>query len=158
MSVKTFLATIGQGLARATCGTSKAWSVEFLIPDRDVRCLAADLLNPDLVYAGTQGTGVLRSNDAGKTWQPNGLPRQTITAWLSAAPSLARTTLERNPPCSSYRETMAQVGQNLPHFVASRRAGSGSLRQRSPIVPMCRQLLSPRLIPRSSSSALKLEP
>ena len=48
------------------CGNYQAWSVEFLLPDHDVRCLAADPLNPRL-YAGTQAGGVLRSNDAGQT-------------------------------------------------------------------------------------------
>ena len=66
MSTKTFLATTGRGVARATCSASQAWSVEFLLPDHDVRCLAADPLNPR-PYAGTQAGGVLRSNDAGQT-------------------------------------------------------------------------------------------
>jgi photosystem II stability/assembly factor-like uncharacterized protein len=84
MTVKTFLATTGQGLTRATCGTNEVWSVEFLVPDHDVRCLAADPLNPELLYAGTQGHGVLRSNDAGQTWQPVGLVGQTIKALASS--------------------------------------------------------------------------
>jgi len=39
---------------------------------QDVRCLAIDPQHPALVYAGTQGNGVLRSDDGGKTWRAAG--------------------------------------------------------------------------------------
>ena len=74
MSTKTFVAT------------TRAWSVEFLLPDHDVRCLAADPLNPSRLYAGTQAGGVLRSNDAGQTWQAAGLAGQTVKA-LAISPT-----------------------------------------------------------------------
>ena len=80
MSVKTFLATTGHGLALATCSKHDAWSVEVLLTEQDVRCLAADPLNPEIVYAGTQGHGVLRSNDRGKTWRSVGLAGQIVKA------------------------------------------------------------------------------
>lgn len=86
MSVKTILATTGRGLARATRGTNELWSVELLAPDHDVSCLAADPLNPDRLYAGTKGSGVLLSNDAGRTWQSVGLIGQTIKA-LATSPT-----------------------------------------------------------------------
>lgn len=73
MSARTFIATTGQGIARASETTKDTWSVEFLLADYDVRCLAADPLNKSVVYVGTQGNGVLRSSDDGKTWQPAGL-------------------------------------------------------------------------------------
>jgi len=78
MSMNTFLATTGQGLARASRGANGEWSVELLLSDQDVRCLAADPLNPRVIYAGTQGNGVLRSNDGGKTWRPAGLAGQIV--------------------------------------------------------------------------------
>ena len=67
MTNSVFLATTGPGLARAS-SQDGAWSVEFLLPDQDVRCLAADPLAPQVVYAGTQGNGLLRSSDSGQTW------------------------------------------------------------------------------------------
>ena len=73
MSASIFLATTGHGLARASRADDSHWSVEFLLADQDVRCLAADPLSPNVVYAGTQGNGVLRSDDSGKTWQLAGL-------------------------------------------------------------------------------------
>jgi hypothetical protein len=80
INVHTFLATTGKGLARATRGLNDAWSVELLLTGQDVRCLAADPLNRELIYAGTQGNGVLRSNDGGKTWRPAGLAGQVVKA------------------------------------------------------------------------------
>jgi photosystem II stability/assembly factor-like uncharacterized protein len=73
-----FLATTGRGLARAERNASDAWVVTFLLTEQDVRCLAQDPLQPEVVYAGTQGNGVLRSVDQGKTWQPSGLGGQIV--------------------------------------------------------------------------------
>jgi photosystem II stability/assembly factor-like uncharacterized protein len=75
---KTFLATTGSGLARATCGADGAWSVESSLAGQDVRCLAADPLDARVVYAGTQGQGVLRSDDAGRTWCSAGLAGHVV--------------------------------------------------------------------------------
>src|SRR5437660_11249633 len=80
LMIRQFLATTGQGLARAEYTTSTEWSIEFLLLDQDVRCLVADPLNSNVVYAGTQGNGVLRSSDRGKTWRLCGLPGQMVKA------------------------------------------------------------------------------
>src|SRR6266487_4038061 len=137
MSMNTFLATTSQGLARASQSASGEWSVEFLLSEQDVRCLAADPLNSRVIYAGTQGQGVLRSEDGGKTWR-------------SAARSLAPSTLERNPLCSSSRVMAAPVGWNWPRSGAFVRAGSGSRPRRNPLAPMYRRLRSRPRTPRSS--------
>jgi photosystem II stability/assembly factor-like uncharacterized protein len=80
MSVNTFLATTGHGLARATAGQGDEWQVELMLTEQDVRCLAADPWHPEIIYAGTQGHGVLRSNDRGKTWRSAGLAGQIVKA------------------------------------------------------------------------------
>src|SRR5262249_46339104 len=80
MSMNTFLATTSQGLARASLNASSEWSVEFLLSDQDVRCLAADPFDYVVIYAGTQHHGVLRSNDGGKTWRAAGLDGQIVKA------------------------------------------------------------------------------
>jgi hypothetical protein len=80
MSVNTFLATTGNGLAAARRGANGEWSVEMLLADQDVRCLAADPLHPNFVYAGTQGQGVLRSEDGGITWRCAGLTGRIVKA------------------------------------------------------------------------------
>ena len=78
MNATLFISTTGNGLARASRDANDGWSVEFLLAGQDVRCLASDPLNPDAVYAGTQGSGVLRSDDRGKTWRPAGLEGRAV--------------------------------------------------------------------------------
>ncbi len=82
---KVFLATTALGLARAAIADG-AWSVSRVLPDQQVTCLAADPLRPNVIYAGTQGDGVLRSDDAGLTWRPAGSPGQIVKA-LAASPT-----------------------------------------------------------------------
>ena len=75
MPVNTIISTTGsKGLARAERGADGAWTVEFLLEDQPVNCLAADPHNANVVYAGTQGNGLLRSEDCGQTWKPAGMP------------------------------------------------------------------------------------
>lgn len=81
---KTFIATTGSGIARAT-PNGKGWAVEHHLSAYDVRCLAADPHNPQVVYAGTQNHGVLRSQDGGRTWRVAGLADQVIKA-LAVSP------------------------------------------------------------------------
>jgi hypothetical protein len=85
MNAKTFIATTGSGIARAERDSDSDWSVKFLLEDQDVRCLAADPLNPGVIYAGTQGNGVLRSDDRGKSWRPAGMSGQIVKS-LAVSP------------------------------------------------------------------------
>jgi photosystem II stability/assembly factor-like uncharacterized protein len=73
VNASIFIATTGKGLARAARQANGEWSAEALLANQDVRCLAADPANQDVVYAGTQGAGVLRSDDQGRTWRSVGL-------------------------------------------------------------------------------------
>lgn len=73
MNASIFISTTGDGLSRASRSTSGDWEVESILAGQDVRCLATDPLNPNVVYAGTQGNGVLRSGDQGRTWRAAGL-------------------------------------------------------------------------------------
>jgi photosystem II stability/assembly factor-like uncharacterized protein len=66
------ISTMGRGLARAACAGGGVTAVETLLEDTAVTCLAADPLQAGRVYAGTQGRGVLRSEDGGRSWQPRG--------------------------------------------------------------------------------------
>lgn len=95
--MKTFLAITSQGLASATGGQNDAWSVEMLLADQVVTCLAVDPLNPQVLSVGTQGRGVLRSNDGGKTWQPAGLAGHHIKA-LAASPTQPGTVYAGTKP------------------------------------------------------------
>ncbi len=86
MGEHTFIATTGHGLARAAPTADGKWAVDSLLADQDVRCVAADPHSRDVVYAGTQGNGVLRSADGGKTWQPAGLAGHVVKS-IAVSPS-----------------------------------------------------------------------
>lgn len=85
MEGKTFIATTGNGIARATLDGNGQWQVEKLLSGSEVSCLAAAPLNIGRVYAGTQGSGILRSDDAGRTWRSSGMDGHIVKA-LAASP------------------------------------------------------------------------
>lgn len=94
-----FLATTGHGLARAEYTATRGWSVESLLLDQDVRCLVADPSNSDVIYAGTQGNGILRSLDRGKTWQFCGLQGQVVKALAMSPASPGTVYAGTKPAC-----------------------------------------------------------
>jgi hypothetical protein len=121
--INSFLATTGHGIARAEYVATTQWSVEFQLLDQDVRCLAADPLNPEVVYAGTQGNGVLRSHDRGKTWRPCGLWGQVVKA-LGMSPAVPGTVYAgTKPACLFVSRDEGSTWTELPSFrqIRSRR-------------------------------------
>jgi hypothetical protein len=86
MSNHTFIAATGRGLARAVLTTEGKWAVDVSLTDQDVCCLAADPHTPNVIYAGTQGNGVFRSDDKGKTWQPSGMEGHIVKS-IAVSPS-----------------------------------------------------------------------
>jgi hypothetical protein len=80
-----FLSTTGQGLARAVPNPEGAWAVETILAGHEIFCLAADPLQAGVLYAGTRGQGLLRSDDFGKTWAQAGLSGHTVKS-VSASP------------------------------------------------------------------------
>jgi photosystem II stability/assembly factor-like uncharacterized protein len=78
MRFNMVIATTGDSLARATRTADGVWSVETLLPGTKVNCFAADPHERRVVYAGTQGDGILRSEDWGKNWQPAGMAGQVV--------------------------------------------------------------------------------
>jgi photosystem II stability/assembly factor-like uncharacterized protein len=101
MAESVFLATTGNGIARAECRADGQWSVDFLLEGQDVRCLAADPGNPARIYAGTQGNGVLRSDDAGKIWRPCGMAGQIVKS-LAVSPHDPGTIYAGTKPAYLY--------------------------------------------------------
>ena len=81
MNDKVFMSTTPSGIRRASCKNGE-WVVEQKLDGMDVRCLTA---HGDVVYAGTDKNGVMRSSDRGESWQPAGLLDQPIRA-LAASP------------------------------------------------------------------------
>jgi hypothetical protein len=74
---RVLLATLGSGVARGVCSADD-WRVETVLPGVPVRCLA--LAADGAVWAGTQGSGVLRSVDDGATWSAAGLGGRIVKA------------------------------------------------------------------------------
>ena len=83
---QVFISTTGKGIARAARLDTGEWVVTPALVHQEVACLALDPLNRRTVYAGTQGNGVLRSEDGGSTWQPAGLSGHNVKA-LAASPT-----------------------------------------------------------------------
>jgi hypothetical protein len=50
-----------------------------------VNCIACEATDHSILYAGTDGQGVLRSKDKGKTWQPSGLEGKVVKALAVSA-------------------------------------------------------------------------
>lgn len=98
---RIFISTNGSRLARAECGPDGQSSVEFLLEGENVRCLAADPHNPTIVHAGTQGNGVLRSADSGRTWQHAGLAGHIIKS-IAASPSEPGTVYAGTRPAQVF--------------------------------------------------------
>lgn len=75
----TMLATLGDGVARAWReGGGGDWRTERVLAGRPVRCLAA---GPDgALWAGTQGNGLLKSEDGGASWREAGLGGRVVKA------------------------------------------------------------------------------
>lgn len=85
MDPKRFLALAHKGVVRAERDAGDRWTVAPVLAEYDVRCLEVDPLDPERVYAGTQGHGVFASEDGGHTWQPAGLPGVIVKS-LAASP------------------------------------------------------------------------
>ena len=103
----TIIATSGDRLTRATRDTTGRWSVEALLKGTRVNCFVADPHRPNVLFAGTQGAGVLCSQDWGLSWQRAGLPGQIVK-------SLAM---------SSEKRPVLYAGTGPPALYASRDGG-----------------------------------
>lgn len=101
MNAKVFLATTDQGLARVIQNMDDDWSIEFLLKDQDIRCLASDPLNPSIIYAGTQGNGVLRSSDQGKNWTSAGMSGKMVKS-LAVSPHIPGQVYAGTKPAGIY--------------------------------------------------------
>lgn len=85
MTARRLLALASQSVARAERGADGQWTVERVLTGQDVRCLEVDPLNPEMIYAGTQGQGVFCSADGGRNWRSVGL-QGVIVKSLAASP------------------------------------------------------------------------
>ena len=115
---RTFISTSGSRLARAECAANGQWSVEFLLEGTNVRCLAADPHNRNVVYAGTQGNGMLCSEDRGKTWQPSGMEGHLVKA-IAVSPAEPGLIVAGTKPPGLF--VSQDGGQNWSELVSFRK-------------------------------------
>lgn len=114
--MKIFLATMGQGVTRATHGSNGRWSIETVLEGFTVTCLAADPIQPEVVYAGTRDAGVLRSADAGKTWKETGLSGHTVKAIGASRLSHSLLYAGTKPACMFFSEDRGEHWKELTSF------------------------------------------
>ena len=69
MRTMIYLAT-ARGLTVIT-GAAENWRGKVCLDDKQVQCVAADPNRTHIVYCGTLGDGLFRSDDRGTTWQPS---------------------------------------------------------------------------------------
>ncbi|TME98364.1 MAG: hypothetical protein E6I39_10365 [Chloroflexi bacterium] len=108
-----YLATGPAGLARAELPGA---DVERVAAGFDVRCVSADPRAEHNVYAGTQGGGVLRSDDGGRTWRPSGLDGWVVKSLAISAAAPGRVYAGTEPACLFVSEDRGETWRELGGF------------------------------------------
>ena len=121
MNARRFLAVVGKGIGLAERKANDNWSVEFLLEDQQVNCLAADPHNPNVVFAGTQGNGLLRSEDCGQTWQPGGMAGEVIKSIAFSRSEAGVMYVGTKPPAVFVSRDGGQNWSELESFRPMRR-------------------------------------
>ena len=101
-NVPVLLAASARGIVRAE-RHERGWTQQAHQPDARVRCLAS---GGGLAYAGTHGSGVLRSSDGGVTWTSSGLDGIVVSA-LAVSPHDSRIVYAGTKPASVFVSTDA---------------------------------------------------
>jgi photosystem II stability/assembly factor-like uncharacterized protein len=96
-----YLSTLRRGVGRAQVSTGAAWSVEVVAADADIVCLAAGH-DGRTVFGGTQGSGVVRSIDSGRTFSASGLEGRCVKA-IAVSPSSAERIYAGVKPAAIFR-------------------------------------------------------
>lgn len=139
MSENIFIATIGQGLARAA-NTNGRWTVESVLAGQVIRCLAADPTQPLVAYAGTDQDGVLRTADAGRTWQAAGLAGHAIRALAVSQAHPGRVYAGAKPPGLFVSDDGGATWEELPNFRRRQRFWWFSPAEGSPFTPFVQSI------------------
>ena len=133
-----YFGATGGGLWKTTDGGNTWFPVtDGKITSSSVGAVAVAETNPDVVYIGggetqlrgsiTQGDGVYKSTDGGKTWRHLGSSRDTGDLAHPRPPDQSRHRLRRRPRTSLRRQRGAR---RLPLDGRRQHLGEGPLRQR----------------------------
>lgn len=98
-----FLAVADRRVVRAEC-TNGAWQVKTVLAGPSPVTLAADPHDANIVYAGTQGNGVYRSLDRGRSWMPLGLNGRIVKS-LAVSPHDPAVIFAGLKPAAVYKTT-----------------------------------------------------
>jgi photosystem II stability/assembly factor-like uncharacterized protein len=71
-------AATGDGVARLDEADGSGWAVELSLEGRGAQCVAGDPADPETVFAGLRGGGVMRSSDGGRSWSDCALPAEDV--------------------------------------------------------------------------------
>lgn len=99
----TFLAIDNRQIVRAECANGD-WQVEIVLTGPSPVALAADPNDPDIIYAGTQGNGVYRSADRGRSWAPLGMAGRIVKS-LAVSPHDPQVIYAGVKPAAVYKTT-----------------------------------------------------
>lgn len=99
---QTFLTVDHHRIIRAECGTDGNWQVETFLPETKPATVAADPVNRGIFYAGTDGNGIYRSTDGGKSWTQTGLAGKTVKS-IAVSPHDAKVIYAGVKPAAIYK-------------------------------------------------------
>ncbi len=99
-----FLAIDDRRVVRAACGDEEHWTVETVLAGPATVTLAAVPGRPDIVYAGTQGNGIYRSHDRGRSWARWGLDGQIVKS-IAVSPHDPRVVFAGVKPAAVLKTT-----------------------------------------------------
>ncbi len=99
-----FLAIDDRRVVRAACGADGNWQVDCVLEGPAPVTLVADPAHRDIIYAGTQGNGVYRSTDRGRSWTPLGLAGQIVKA-IAISPHDPHVIYAGVKPAALYKST-----------------------------------------------------
>ena len=101
---RVFLAIADRRIVRAECTAELGWQVETVLDGPSPVVLAADPRHSDVVYAGTQGNGLYRSADRGRSWAYLGLSGQIVKS-LAVSPHDPGVIYAGVKPAAVYKTT-----------------------------------------------------
>lgn len=109
------LLSTGDGVSIAT-EVDGDWRVERTLEDERVNCLLVHPADPTVVYAGTQGTGVWRSADAGRHWEQWGLDDAIVKSLAASVADPDRLYAGTKPPLVYRSDDAGSTWRELSSF------------------------------------------
>lgn len=107
---RIFMAITNRQIVRAECGNDD-WQVEIVLAGPLPVTLAADPDDPDIIYAGTQGNGIYRSRDRGRSWTAWGLNGRIVKS-LAISPHDTRVIYAGLKPAAVYKTSDGGLNWN----------------------------------------------